>query len=369
MKQEARRREELLEGPFSRMEEEARRRQELFEGPFSRMQEEERRRQELFEGPFSRMQEEARRRQELLEGPFSRMQRELQGRQDLVDRLAGRTASVAIQTVDSVLGRALSLPDLDVFRSRTPVFSEIDRTLRMQTEWMRSLQANLESTSFRTLAMGFSGSIDFAKLIPEFETALGSAALEFPDTFDALQGQFPEVAHELAEGVVRAAEGDPELTNRSVTDFIDDILSHYGLLDEKGRAKLILAIAVLLISIAGGAIGESLGGEWNRFRDASSQEEAQATQVAQTEELERIRSEMIQLHELVAHPPRPARVVRRAWLRASPNTQAEKLGPILEVGTSLVVYERTDRWVRVEAEPTPGDVRAGWVYGPLTRYE
>jgi hypothetical protein len=367
-----RQQERLYGGAFSRIQQETLRRQELlYGGAISRIQQEISRRQELLYGSaISRLQQETLRHQELLYGSvFSRMQ-EMLDRSDLLNRLSGGTVFSALRALDTMVessARSFARPDWDVLGTSLGAFAPINRLVEAQTSWMQSLTEQIKHTPFQALAKSVLPATDFSALAPSMELALGSAALEFPDTFGTIGNHFEAVAREIAEGINEAA-GDNTADHRSIHDFLTDLLGHYGLMDAEGRSKVLLAVAVLMISLAGGAIGESLGGEWNRFREASGQAESLAVENAQTAEMVRIQGDVGRLLELAENPPRYARVTRRAWLRNGPGAKADKVGPILEVGTDLVVLERKDGWLRVEAEPTPGDVHNGWVYGRLTRY-
>lgn len=345
------------------------RRARLFDSPVSRLEQDALRRQQLFEGPFARLERGDLRRRQMFDSPSKHISEGLRKQQHLLDQFTGRSAFEAIRATESVLAGARGSFGLeaDLLRSRSGL-GEILR-IKAQTNWVSSLSANLDRTPFRTLAVTLSTGIEFPELIPRLELAFGSAAREFPDTFDALEDHFPEVAREIAAGVAQAAAGNTALADQSIRGVLAELLSHYRLMDENGRARLVVVLSVILLTIAGSAAGEILGSEWNRFREADAQKQEQIVDATQLEAIQNMRTEVARLRELAEHPPRTASIIRRAHLRAAPHVRAKSLGPVLEVGTDLVIYERADGWVRVEAEPTPGDLRAGWVYGRLAQYE
>jgi hypothetical protein len=58
------------------------------------------------------------------------------------------------------------------------------------------------------------------------------------------------------------------------------------------------------------------------------------------------------LLQIAQNAPRPARVMKTAWLREAPNTTAAKVGAVLAPGTELIVYERSGGWLRVVGAPS-----------------
>lgn len=315
--------------------------------------------------------QEALRQQQMYEGPFARMQRELSAREDLLKQITGSGIFSAIRTVDAVLDRQLrhvtSVRSIgaDVSRSGPMAFEGLQRIQNAQSYWMENLSAELQRTSLASFATAIPKGFDIAGLVPQLEVAFQSAVVDYPGGLEAFEDFVPDVVREIADGVAHVIAGDPGVSHAgTVSSFVLDILKHYDVLDEKGRARLFFMISLILISFLGNAAAEIAGVEWGRFRDRNAPAEAQGPETDPDEQ-----AQIRRLVELAEYPPRVAHVIRRAWLRASPSTNAPKLGPILDSGTSLMVYERKDGWIRVDIEPTPGDVRHGWVYGKLTQYD
>lgn len=189
------------------------------------------------------------------------------------------------------------------------------------------------------------------------------SAIEFPD--EILGGISSEaLAEDIATEIDRAST---ELGGVGLGAAIAHVVSRLTGVTEGQRGYLF----IILLCIAVTFLQESIGGivevEYDRWRNASEDAARQSEDYRQAELLERSHRELKLIAEQISNPPMAAEVIRRARLRAEPDTAAPT-SRTLDPGTHLLVLERRDGWVRVEAEPIPGEVLQGWVYGRLTRY-
>lgn len=195
----------------------------------------------------------------------------------------------------------------------------------------------------------------------ELRDALSAIEFPFPldDSFSA--GEFVE---ELAIEVERVAE---EPGGQGLGAAIAAVLSRVTGLDETGRVLAFYIVLYVVLTIVRESIGSVVEVEYGRWRDGPDDKVRAAEVRRQSEAVDRIRRQIDDVSVRLSQPPLLAEVIRSARLRSAPDTTSP-LVRRLEPGVSLVVVERRDGWVRVEAEPTPGDVSEGWVYGRLVRY-
>lgn len=183
--------------------------------------------------------------------------------------------------------------------------------------------------------------------------------IEFPS--EIIDGPSAEALFEELAAEVERASIEPE--GLGIGAAIAHVLSRLTGLDERQRGYLFVMLLLVVITFGQESIGAIVEVEYDRWRNAPENPE----QMHQIEAFEASRRELEDLARRISHPPMMAEVVRSARLRVTPDTGASivrTLGP----GTHLVVLERQDGWVRVEAEPAPGEVFEGWVYGRLTKY-
>lgn len=236
-----------------------------------------------------------------------------------------------------------------------------------QERWFSSLTTAMAQTSMRALAERM------AVPTPEFgfriREAVDAAAFALPTAFNDLRAQIPDWADAIAEDLAEQAEAgfNAGADNRSIEQYFLDLLGSLGV-PEAARRPLAIFLLMVMLPAAGSLVGEFGANELDRWRDGDAQEEARQRELALAQHVKDQGATLDSLLHIAQNPPRPARVIRPAWLRDAPSTTAAKVGPVLAPGTELIVYERKGGWLRVQAEPVPGEVRSGWVFGKLARY-
>lgn len=312
-----------------------------------------------FEGPMAQAIREAETRQEAMRlhtdvgGALS----SVVGRAELIKRYADRAVS------SSNFASVLAISEVAREAASRPPHSPIDGILAAQEQWFSSLTTAMGETSFRTLverSMGLPPDLGF-----RVRDALDAVALTLPTAFDNLRVRMPGWANAITADLAEQAEDGFDLggDNRSIERYFLDLLGSLGVPEAARRPLALLLVMVMLPATA-----EIAGYEWGRWRDKDAQEEALQRQNALEQHVGAQGATLDSLLQIAKNPPRPAEVIRPAWLRDGPTTTALKVGAVLAPGTELIVYERRSGWLRVQAEPVPGEVRSRWVFGKLTRY-
>lgn len=286
----------------------------------------------------------------------------------LRERLSYTLPAISLPQTSALAGLNLEtlasrLPQMDLGTS--PFFEA-------QTRWIDTLAEQLERTSLRALSLDVASRFPSEDLLARIESAVGIALQDFPDFWAETEADLSDVAIAIAEGVVTAAADREAARGRSsFLHFVLEVLSHFGLVHPEKPIQPGVVVTVILLmltsAVGAGAAGGLIADIPSRRREAAAAAEQKAAAEAEEALLRSVGAEVAELRETVANPPREAHVSRRAWLRSGPGQDSRKLLR-LDPGTYLVVYDRRDGWIRVEAEPTPGTVHAGWVYGGLTRY-
>jgi hypothetical protein len=243
-------------------------------------------------------------------------------------------------------------------RAASPEIPSSVRLLTRQAGWVSEITDRVRN-------------IDFQPVISRLETGLA----EYVSLQEGLRSAFRtvELPTEISSSIstealfgelaVEIERASVEPDGLGIGAAIAHVLSHLTGLNEAQRGYLFVVLLLVVISFGKESIGGIVEVEYERWRNAPD-DVAQAHQVEAYKQSER---QFEELSERISHPPMTAEVVRRARLRMLPDTGAP-LVRTLSPGAHLLVLERRDGWVRVEAEPTPGDVYEGWVYGRLTRY-
>jgi hypothetical protein len=312
-----------------------------------------------FEGPVAQLIREAETRQEAMRqnadggGALSSVVDRAELIRAYADRAGSSSSFASVLTMSEVARQAAS---------RTPD-PPIEGIRAAQERWFSSLTNAVSHASIRALTERLPVSTpDFGVRIHD---ALDAVAFALPTAFDDLGVRIPDLAHAIAEDLAEQAEDgfNAGADNRSIEQYFLDLLGSLGV-PEAARRPLTLVLLMFVLPAA----AEISGYEWGRLRDRDAQEEVRQREIAPGQDVQDQGATLDSLLQIAQNPPRPARVIRSAWLRDAPSTTTEKVGAVLAPGTELIVYERRDGWLRVEAEPVPGEVRRGWVFGKLARY-
>ncbi|WP_331020798.1 SH3 domain-containing protein [Longimicrobium sp.] len=311
-----------------------------------------------FEGPMAQLIREAETRQEMmrLHNDVSGALSSLVDRAELIREYADR--AVSSSSFASVLAMSEIAREA---ASRTPNLP-IEGILAAQERWFSSLTTVIAQTSIRALT---------ERLVvptPDFgfriHNALDAVAFALPTAFDDMRDRIPDWAHAIAEDLAEQAEESFNacVDNRSIEQYFLDLLGSLGVPDAARRPLTLILIVMLPVA------AEFSGYEWGRWRDGDAQEEVRQREISLGQHVEDLGATLDSLLQIAENPPRPARVIRSAWLRDGPSTTAGKVGAVLAPGSDLIVYERKGGWLRVQVELVPGEVRSGWVFGRLARY-
>lgn len=261
-----------------------------------------------------------------------------------------------------------------------PAFSELTRMMDHNRDAMRQITELALVGRQAAWVDGITTALASvtADLGPTLRAMEAVRAVNFPwqdqlrDALSAIEFPFPhsdavaasEFVEQIATEVERAAE---EPGGPGIGAAVATVLSRLTGLDETGRAMAFFVVLLVVLTVLRESIGSVVEVEYDRWRNGPEDEVRAAEIRRQTEALEEIRRQLEDVRVQVSQPPLLGEVIRSARLRSAPATTAP-LVRRLQPGVRLVVVERRDGWVRVEAEPTPGDVSEGWVYGRLVRY-
>lgn len=312
-----------------------------------------------FEGPMGQLIREAETRQEAMRlhtdvaGALNSMVDRAELIREYADRAVSSSSFASVLAMSEIAREAAS---------RTPN-PPIEGILAAQERWFSSLTTVMGQTSIRALTERLAvPTPDFGFQIRD---ALDAVAFALPTAFDDLRVRIPDWADAIAEDLAEQAEDgfNAGADNRSIEQYFLDLLGSLGV-PEAARRPLTLLLLMFMLPAA----AEISGYEWGRWRDGDAQEEARQREIALGQHVKDQGATLDSLLQIAQNPPRPARVIRSAWLRDAPSTTAAKVGAVLAPGTELIVYERRGGWLRVQAEPVPGEVRSGWVFGKLARY-
>jgi hypothetical protein len=312
-----------------------------------------------FEGPVAQLIREAETRQEAMRlhtdagGALSSTVDRAELIREYADRAVSSSGFASVLAMSEIAREAAS---------RTPN-PPIKGILAAQERWFSSLTTAMGQTSIRALTERLAvPTPDFGFRIRD---ALDAVAFALPTVFDDLRVRIPDWADAIAEDLAEQAEDgfNAGADNRSIEQYFLDLLGSLGV-PEAARRPLTLLLLMFMLPAA----AEISGYEWGRRRDGDAQEEARQREIALGQHVKDQGATLDSLLQIAQNPPRPARIMKSAWLRDSPSTTAAKVGAVLAPGTELIVYERRGGWLRVQAEPVPGEVRSGWVYGKLARY-
>jgi hypothetical protein len=316
-----------------------------------------------FEGPVAQLIREAETRQEAMRlhtdvgGALSSMMDRAELIREYADRAVSSSSFASVLAMSEIAREAASgMPN-----------PPIEGILAAQERWFSSLTTAMAQTSIRALTERLAvPTPDFGFRIRD---ALDAVAVALPTAFDDLRVRIPDWADAIAEDLGEQAEDgfNGGADKRSIEQYFLDLLGSLGV-PEAARRPLALLLLMFMLPAAGSAAGEISAYEWGRWRDGDAQEEARQREIAMGEHVKDQGATLDSLLQIAQNPPRPARVIKSAWLRDSPSTTAAKVGAVLAPGTELIVYERRGGWLRVQAEPVPGEARSGWVFGKLTRY-
>lgn len=313
-----------------------------------------------FEGPMAQLIREAETRHEAM-----RLHTDVGGApSSLVDR-AELIREYADQAVSSSsFASVLAMSEIAREATSRTLNPRIEGILAAQERWFSSLTTAMGQTSIRALTESLAvPAPDFGFRIRD---ALDAVAFALPTAFDDLRVRIPDWADAIAEDLAEQAEDgfNAGADNRSIEQYFLDLLGSLGVPEAARRPLTLLLLMVMLPAAA-----EMSGFEWGRWRDGDAQEEARQREIALGQHVKAQGATLDSLLQIAQNPPRPGRVVRSAWLRNAPSATAAKVGAVLAPGTELIVYERRGGWLRVQAEPVPGEVRSGWVFGKLARYQ
>lgn len=191
-----------------------------------------------------------------------------------------------------------------------------------------------------------------------FEVALGDVELQAADGSVAMAGPVPD---EFVGALKQAAKRpNGRGLGAVIAGFVGRILDT----DATTRAFYFVALFQLFYNILPSVVEV----EYDRWRNAPEGQAQSEEARRQTEALERILAELRQVQERLANPPVQAVVRTDAVLRDAPDSASGRIIVRLKAGTSILVTERRNGWLHVVAEPVPGEVHEGWVFGRFTKY-
>ena len=229
--------------------------------------------------------------------------------------------------------------------------------LEKQTAWVSDLARTLNDVNLAPIfrQIGSAGG-EIAGLFDQFRSVLQ----ETGSGVDGTSEHAPDdLVNDLTEALETAAQGDS--VNLRVR--LQSVLSRLTHTDGSVPFLLVVVVINCLIAIA----SQVLTVEYGRLRNSVADAARDRRESQQTLALEEANRQLARIYDRATHPPLIATTTRIAHLRSGPDSTSNSVRR-LTLGTPLIVYERRSGWVRVEAEPTPGDVYEGWVYGKLVRY-